>query len=163
MASPFIQAHYGWSFINHFLNNMRKAGVINCLKKYKEIQEFKFGELVGVDKFGNRYYEDKNESLLRDRWVEFSDYSDGIPDASRIPPEWHAWIHRITDSPGGSPQFVALTPKYKREWRPNPTGGPLTYTPPNFVLNPEYRGAKNSAARTDRKSIYKYKVFENQQ
>eukprot|EP00026_Physarum_polycephalum_P006476 Phypoly_transcript_06520.p1 GENE.Phypoly_transcript_06520~~Phypoly_transcript_06520.p1 ORF type:complete len:124 (+),score=7.75 Phypoly_transcript_06520:28-372(+) len=63
MASPFIQAHYGWSFINHFLNNMRKAGVINCLKKYKEIQEFKFGELVGVDKFGNRYYEDKNESL----------------------------------------------------------------------------------------------------
>jgi hypothetical protein len=55
MASPFIQTHYGWTFITHFLNNMRKAGVINCLKKYKEIQEFKFGELVGVDKFGNRY------------------------------------------------------------------------------------------------------------
>lgn len=34
---------------------MRKQGVINCLKKYRDIQEFKFGELVGVDKFGNRY------------------------------------------------------------------------------------------------------------
>lgn len=50
-----FQAHYGFRFMAHVVRNAYKAGLWNCLKKYKEIQEFKFGELVGVDKFGNRY------------------------------------------------------------------------------------------------------------
>ena len=54
-SSPFIQTHYGWRFMSHVMGNIWKAGLINSLKKYKDIQEFKFGELVGVDKFGNRY------------------------------------------------------------------------------------------------------------
>ena len=41
--------------------------------------------------------------IVRDRWVEFSDYSDGIPDASRIPPEWYA-------SSPSLPGFTSLVP-----------------------------------------------------
>lgn len=32
------------------------------------------------------------------------------------------------------------------------------YTPPNFILNPEYRGAKNAAYRVDKKSQYSYQI-----
>ncbi|KAI5083510.1 hypothetical protein GOP47_0003253 [Adiantum capillus-veneris] len=51
--------------------------------------------LVGVDKFGNKYYEKLNAQYGRHRWVEYADLNNY--DASTVPPEWHGWLHYITD------------------------------------------------------------------
>ena len=47
-----------------------------------------FGVKVGVDDFGNTYYRNKSDTK---RWVIYND----VIDASKIPPEWHSWIHRL--------------------------------------------------------------------
>ena len=44
-----------------------------------------FGNLVGKDSFGNKYYESKKGK----RWVI---YSSDI-EATKIPVEWYSWIH----------------------------------------------------------------------
>ena len=44
-----------------------------------------FGNHVGNDDYGNKYYESKNGK----RWVIYAD----IIDASKIPVEWYSWIH----------------------------------------------------------------------
>ncbi|KAL4199478.1 hypothetical protein AMTRI_Chr03g145140 [Amborella trichopoda] len=67
--------------------------------------------LVGVDKFGNKYYERLEDTQFgiplfyfqisgttRHRWVEYGDK--GRYNASQVPPEWHGWLHFITDHTG---------------------------------------------------------------
>jgi len=49
------------------------------------IYTFFTGKLVGKDKFGNKYYSNVNGK----RWVIYDNYIE----SSKIPPEWHAWIH----------------------------------------------------------------------
>ena len=49
------------------------------------IYTFFIGKLVGKDKFGNKYYSNTN----RKRWVIYDNYIE----STKIPPEWHAWIH----------------------------------------------------------------------
>ena len=44
-----------------------------------------FGNLVGKDHLGNKYYESKNGK----RWVIYNDEVE----ASKIPVEWFSWIH----------------------------------------------------------------------
>ena len=44
-----------------------------------------FGKFVGIDSFGNKYYESKNGK----RWVIYNDEID----ASKIPVEWFSWMH----------------------------------------------------------------------
>ena len=44
-----------------------------------------FGNLVGSDELGNKYYESKSGK----RWVIYSD----TIDASKIPVEWYSWMH----------------------------------------------------------------------
>ncbi|KAH9316490.1 hypothetical protein KI387_025117, partial [Taxus chinensis] len=52
--------------------------------------------LVGVDRFGNKYYEKlENTQFGRHRWVEYGDKK--RYNASMVPPEWHGWLHHITD------------------------------------------------------------------
>ena len=46
------------------------------------------GKFVGEDRFGNKYY----KSSKGKRWVI---YKNNI-ESSKIPPEWHSWIHFIT-------------------------------------------------------------------
>tara|TARA_Y100000590_G_scaffold439558_1_gene563738 strand:- start:152 stop:520 length:369 start_codon:yes stop_codon:yes gene_type:complete len=47
-----------------------------------------FGRLVGKDQFGNKYY----SSLKGKRWVIYNNYVE----SSKIPPEWHLWIHSLS-------------------------------------------------------------------
>tara|TARA_Y100000590_G_scaffold303171_1_gene341797 strand:+ start:2885 stop:3250 length:366 start_codon:yes stop_codon:yes gene_type:complete len=47
-----------------------------------------FGKLSGKDQFGNKYYTDSKGK----RWVIYS----GNIEASKIPAEWHSWIHFIS-------------------------------------------------------------------
>ena len=63
------------------------------------------GELVGSDAEGNRYFQDKRliEGRRRKRWVMYN----GDVEASRVPPDWHGWLHYTTDTPppaGGLPR-----------------------------------------------------------
>ena len=46
------------------------------------------GKFIGVDEFGNKYYSNSK----RKRWVIYKNKVD----SSRIPPEWHLWIHFLT-------------------------------------------------------------------
>ncbi|EJW11538.1 NADH:ubiquinone oxidoreductase [Rhodovulum sp. PH10] len=91
------------------------------------------GELVGEDEQGNRYYRAKGGAISPAfghdrRWVIYN----GEAEPSRIPPEWHAWIHHIVDVP---PSAQTITP---REWWkphvPNLTGLPGAYRPPGSTL-----------------------------
>jgi NADH:ubiquinone oxidoreductase subunit len=96
------------------------------------------GRLVGEDQFGNRYYEDKRvrPGVRRRRWVAYK----GYPEASKVPPEWHAWLHHTTDAP---------LPMSHRPWikphQPNYTGTPLSYRPPGH----DYRGGHRPPASGD--------------
>ncbi len=96
------------------------------------------GELVGTDPFGNRYYRDKSHPkpqrgggfFSRDRrWVM---YNKGAAEASRVPAEWHAWLHHTVDT------LPAAGAKPKYDWQkphlPNLSGTPDAYRPPGSVL-----------------------------
>ncbi|RDW78760.1 complex I NDUFA12 subunit family protein [Aspergillus mulundensis] len=57
----------------------------------------KAGTLIGVDRYGNKFYENMEEELpLRTRWV---DYKQQEYDPSQIEPGWHAWISYMVDAP----------------------------------------------------------------
>ncbi|MBM3489135.1 MAG: NADH:ubiquinone oxidoreductase subunit NDUFA12 [Alphaproteobacteria bacterium] len=82
------------------------------------------GELVGQDQFGNRYYREK--AGLR-RWVLYR----GMPEASKVPPEWHAWLHRTTDA---VPAGRAAAKPWEKEHVPNLSGTAGAYRPPGSLL-----------------------------
>ncbi|KAI8824932.1 NADH ubiquinone oxidoreductase subunit NDUFA12-domain-containing protein [Fimicolochytrium jonesii] len=52
------------------------------------------GTHAGTDEYGNNYYYNPKDIVLRDRWIEYGRWNS---DPSQIPPEWHQWIHHITD------------------------------------------------------------------
>ena len=54
------------------------------------------GEQVGEDSDGNVYYQERRipKGRRRRRWVVYK----GPDEASRIPPEWHAWLHYTVDA-----------------------------------------------------------------
>lgn len=102
------------------------------------------GRLVGVDDTGNRYYEERRRLGRRRgrkvrRWVI---YQGGEVEASRVPPEWHAWLHYTTDDP---PNDEAPRRPWQKEHRPNRTGTPDAYHPPGH----EYEGGKRDRATGD--------------
>lgn len=80
---------------------------------------------VGEDEYGNRYFEEAKESLegRKRRYVVFNGYAD----ASRVPADWHGWLHHtFTDPP-------SLAPLKRQAWetdhRPNLTGTVHAYRP----------------------------------
>ncbi|MGQ0741740.1 MAG: NADH:ubiquinone oxidoreductase subunit NDUFA12 [Alphaproteobacteria bacterium] len=78
-----------------------------------------FGRLVGRDTFGNRYYESRKGR----RWVIYA----GTVEASRVPPEWHGWLHYTFKDPP-----TVLPPRLKpweKDHLPNLTGTPEAYYP----------------------------------
>lgn len=88
------------------------------------------GKFVGTDHMGNRYYEDKAPNWPRKRrWVVYA----GVPEASRVPPKWHAWLHYMEDEPPG---VDAGKPVYRweKEHKPNETGTEAAYLPAGHTL-----------------------------
>jgi NADH:ubiquinone oxidoreductase subunit len=99
------------------------------------------GELVGTDDEGNRYSRERREPVGRPRrrWVMYK----GAAEASRIPPEWHAWLHRIVDMP---PVERKRAPKpWQKPHMPNLTGTPAAYRPPGS----EYQGGQRARGTGD--------------
>ena len=91
----------------------------------------------GRAKGGGRTHKD---SLRHEqRWVIY----DGEVEASRVPPEWHAWLHHTTDiiPPEGGP---ARRP-WQKDHQPNKTGTVEAYRPPGHTL----KGGKRAPATGD--------------
>jgi len=88
------------------------------------------GEHVGTDSAGNRYYRAKRPypkghpfAGRERRWVIY----EGANDASRVPAEWHGWLHGTFD---GVPESFLPPPRiWETEFTPNATGTPLAYRP----------------------------------
>jgi len=73
---------------------VRQVGLKEAAKIVYYSRTAKMGDLKGVDRFGNKYFESGEEQVGRHRWVF---YAKPNFDASQVPPEWHQWLHRMTD------------------------------------------------------------------
>ena len=88
-------------------------------------------DCVGEDSFGNRYYRGKPRAgyARERRWVMY----DGAPEATKVPPEWHGWLHHQTDEIPS-----AHAESFRRPWQkphqPNMTGTNQAYRPPGHIL-----------------------------
>ncbi len=97
------------------------------------------GSFVGKDTIGNLYFErpGRTKTARNRRWVVYA----GPPDASVIGPEWHAWLHHLTDAPlpdtGAKP--------WQLPHQPNLTGTPASYRPQGH----DYLGGKRAPASAD--------------
>ncbi len=97
------------------------------------------GQRVGTDTYGNVYYHERRwrQGRRRRRWVIYT----GAPEASKVPSEWHAWLHYTSDAP--------LAEHPRRPWEkphlPNATGTPAGYRPPGH----DYRGGERARATGD--------------
>ncbi len=98
------------------------------------------GELVGVDSFGNKYYRKKGpEKRNERRWVLYK----GIPEASKVPPEWHGWLHHVEELP---PQISEVKRwPWEKNHLPNLSGTPYAYRPPGHF----FAGGKREQATGD--------------
>lgn len=100
------------------------------------------GEHVGTDAQGNRYYRAKRARTpdgREKRWVIYS----GANDASRVPAEWHGWLHGSYDT---LPESHLPPPKiWEADYTPNATGTAAAYRPAGALE----RGGKRAPATGD--------------
>jgi NADH:ubiquinone oxidoreductase subunit len=94
------------------------------------------GSYVGSDTYGNRYYRGRPIAGRKRerRWVIYA----GEVEASRVPPEWHGWLHGSQAEPPnpGQPRH-----SWQKEHLPNLTGTELAYRPPGHTLAGGHRAA----------------------
>lgn len=78
------------------------------------------GVKVGEDDQGNTFYRNQDDSR---RWVIFN----GEPEASRISPDWHGWLHHtFDDNPADRPLAHKV---WEKPHQDNLTGTALAYAP----------------------------------
>ena len=92
-----------------------------------------YGELVGEDEFGNRYYRTKGGKIdpalgFERRWVIYNGYAE----ASQIGPAWHGWIHHTVDIPPTEEKYRPHA--WEKPHRPNMTGTPAAQRPTGSTL-----------------------------
>jgi NADH:ubiquinone oxidoreductase subunit len=80
----------------------------------------KGGVFIGEDDHGNKYYEAKTNHDSYDqhkrRWVIYQGYAEG----SKVPAEWHGWLHYTFDEP---PTVEPLTRRaWEKDHLPNLSG-----------------------------------------
>lgn len=94
------------------------------------------GTEVGRDAAGNTYYEEQSSGR---RWVIYAEDND----SSRVPPEWHLWLHKTRQAPPtDSPLEVQ---SWEKPWRPNPTGSARAELPQGALA----AGGKRAPAAAD--------------
>ncbi len=98
------------------------------------------GRFVGEDEQGNRYYEERrlpDGKKQRRRWVIYN----GPVEASRVPADWHAWLHHTVEEP------PTVNPPKRQSWekdhQANPTGSPDAYRPPGSLTRDGTRKPAN--------------------
>jgi NADH:ubiquinone oxidoreductase subunit len=97
------------------------------------------GEVVGKDRYGNTYYREKGIEVRKARrWVIY----DGDIEASKVPPEWHAWLHKTVDE---VPVDAGPAAPWQTEHSANVTGTEHAYRPPGHPS----LGGRRAAATGD--------------
>lgn len=83
------------------------------------------GRLVGEDEQGNKYYQERKASLdgRPRRWIVYN----GVAEASRVPPDWHGWLHHTFEDPPTVAPFK--TKAWEKPHQPNLTGTVGAYRP----------------------------------
>jgi len=114
--------------ISHFRHAVRQhGGLWGSFLQLFRTDELKWGTLVGEDKYGNKYYENKLYFVGRNRWVDYSPKYGWDYDGSQIPAEWHRWLHYIGDEP---PTKIALSDyKWQVDHQQNLSGTSQKYVP----------------------------------
>jgi NADH:ubiquinone oxidoreductase subunit len=86
------------------------------------------GRKVGQDAEGNTYYQTRDGKR---RWVIYN----GETEASRVPPDWHGWLHHTYAEP---PTTAPLPRKaWEAPHQPNLTGTPAAWVPPGSLRRPD--------------------------
>ena len=114
--------------INTIKNETRKNFVISFIKQIfiwwhrQTIGTFIYtlftGKFVGSDEFGNKYYSNSKGK----RWIIYKN----IVEASKIPPEWHLWIHFLVNN---KPSDNLNKFKWQKKHVENLTGTKKAYKP----------------------------------
>jgi len=76
------------------------------------------GKLIGRDQFGNKYYSNSKGR----RWVIYKD----IIESSKIPPDWHSWIHFLKINKPSNEEKKFL---WQKQYEENLTGTARAYKP----------------------------------
>lgn len=102
------------------------------------------GKRVGEDVFGNIYYQAKKAGTgpAGQRWVIYN----GSNDASRVPPEWHGWLHHSYDEIPES--YLPQARIWEKEPSANMTGTAQAYRPAGALE----QGGRRAAATGDYES-----------
>ena len=96
------------------------------------------GKFVGKDEFGNKYY----TSSKGKRWVIYKDKIE----SSKIPPEWHLWIHFLTRN---MPNDNSKKFKWQIKHEENLTGTDKAYKP------------EGSLSSNSKKEMKKYETWKS--
>jgi NADH:ubiquinone oxidoreductase subunit len=89
-----------------------------------QLYTWRRGQKVGEDAEGNGYFQTRDGKR---RWVIYN----GEAEASRVPPDWHGWLHHTYDGP---PTETPLKHKlWEKPHQENLTGTPLAYAPPGSI------------------------------
>jgi len=97
--------------------------------------------LVGSDRFGNRYYEERKARPGKPprRYVRYN----GMVEASKVPADWHGWLHHTESHPPPAEGYARHS--WQQEHMPNTTGTRHAHRPAGHVL----KGGKRAAATGD--------------
>lgn len=105
-----------------------------------------YGAFVGEDQFGNKYYRSKKKEdgfhvgkpKTERRWVIYK----GMDEPTKVPAEWHGWLHYLTDE---TPISGKSNKKYswQKEHTPNLTGTKGAYFPPG---DKRAKGSRNKVS-----------------
>jgi len=90
-----------------------------------------FGKFIGKDQFGNKYYSNSKGK----RWVIYKD----LVESSKIPPEWHLWIHSLKDN---IPQENLKRYAWQKEHEENLTGTSKAHKPEGSLSNDSKKNNK---------------------
>jgi NADH:ubiquinone oxidoreductase subunit len=98
-----------------------------------QLWTWRYGELVGEDESGNRYFRTKDGKIdptlgFERRWVIYN----GLAEPSRVTPDWHGWLHHTVDVP---PTEESYQPRpWQKPHQPNLTGTAHAWHPPGSTL-----------------------------
>ena len=137
---------YTWT-INTIKNETKKNFVINFTKQIftwwhrQTIGTFIYtlftGKLVGTDEFGNKYYSNSKGK----RWVIYKNKVE----STKIPPEWHLWMHFLTNN---KPDSNPVKYKWQKKHKENLTGTSKAYKP------------DGSLSLDSKKNMKKYEIWK---
>ena len=103
-----------------------------------------FARKIGQDGYGNTYYVKKKSIKNNFRQRRLVVYK-GIVEASKIPQEWNAWLHHMSDE---IPDNKRKKPVWVKDHVPNLSGTPYAY---------EYKDKKDNSKIKNIYSIWKPK------